>query len=197
MDCTRDSLVGSHCKSMCSPFATRDPRRRRLPHRQRSMQFHQITLSHSLNVILAHSWRCHQRTPKSRGPIRGIGANKRKALFAALIFFNRASPPAARGPAAQGRGFRFAYPALIPQRANAPRKRTGLLSFVPCGTGVLRTRACHIPRLSEKERPDTRRQRPSVSFLLCRGDAIRKPAGLSRGGLAAQGRGVCAHLSRP
>jgi hypothetical protein len=34
---------------------------------QRSTAFHQITFSHSLNVILAHSRRRHQLVPKSRG----------------------------------------------------------------------------------------------------------------------------------
>src|ERR1051326_7866924 len=38
-------------------------------YRHRSIPFHQITFSHSLKVILAHSRRCHQRTPKSRGSL--------------------------------------------------------------------------------------------------------------------------------
>lgn len=43
---------------------------------------------------------------------------------------------AAREPAAQGKICLHAYPALIPQRAIAPRKRTGLLPTVPGGTGA-------------------------------------------------------------
>ena len=38
---------------------------------------------------------------------------------------------AARGPAAQGRGLFFAYPALIPQRASAPRKRDRAITNRP------------------------------------------------------------------
>ena len=37
--------------------------------RHRSIAFHQTTFSHSLNVILAHSRRRHQRVPKSRGSL--------------------------------------------------------------------------------------------------------------------------------
>ena len=40
---------------------------------------------------------------------------------------------AARGPAALGKNLFFAYPALIPQRASAPRKHAGLLPAVPAG----------------------------------------------------------------
>jgi len=48
-------------------------------------------------------------------------------LFLALRF-------AARGPAARGKILSSLHPALIPQHASAPRKRAGLLSFVPGGT---------------------------------------------------------------
>jgi len=47
-------------------------------------------------------------------------------LFLALRF-------AARGPAARGKILSSLHPALI-QHASAPRKRAGLLSFVPGGT---------------------------------------------------------------
>jgi len=59
----------------------------------------------------------------------------------ALRFAPRGSLPhstkRAPGPRACGseeETFFFAYPALIPQCASAPRKRTGLLSAVPGGT---------------------------------------------------------------
>src|SRR5260221_3074575 len=51
----------------------------------------------------------------------------------------------------------------------ATRKRTGLLSFVPGGTGVLRTRACCISHRSGKSRIDTRRF--AGCLLFCAGAA--------------------------
>ena len=65
---------------------------------------------------------------------------------------------AARRPSAERKGlFSLLTRHLFLSAQARLGKRTGLLSFVPDGTGVLRTRACRIPRRSEKRRPDTRR----------------------------------------
>jgi hypothetical protein len=52
-------LAGANIRDFLNIMGTR-PAKVLSIYRQRSTVFHQITLSHSLKVILAHSRRCHQ-----------------------------------------------------------------------------------------------------------------------------------------
>jgi hypothetical protein len=95
---------------------------------------------------------------------------------------------AARGPAAQGRGFFFAYPALIPQRASASRKRTGL-SVVPDGTGVFCKFEFVIFFDGVKRAGTTPGASPGVSFFVCAGAArYGSPEGFRAAGLHGSSR---------
>ncbi|SRR5579871_306133 len=131
-------------------------------------------------------------------------------VFTRPIRCARASTPACEkrarrgpGPAAQGRCVCFAYPAFrFAQSGMNPRPTTFVSSAIRAlgnvpgyylssfaGLGYCgRELVVFLGGVRKGNRHPA--LWPGVSFLLCRGDAIRKPAGLSRGGPAAQGSGV-------
>jgi len=96
--------------------------------------------------------RFSHRTPPSslaQYSLASVDAKTRLAKLLRLPFGDRFSPThypdfvlcrsasLRAGLRQRGRCSSLVYPPLIPQRASAPRKRSGLLSVVPAGTGSL------------------------------------------------------------